>query len=336
MTAAEIEIDRTKLRRAALRAALRRGDVIAATRAWERLRVDGAELAREEALAARGARAAVGRALRDARRRRAHANGTSVPAVGVPLRFESVLLRFRGAISTAALYLLLFTLFFAIYPPRPPEGAAPAAAPPELSAQAQPEPTRAPTGARGRTSATLAPVALAPAAPPEPSPTAEPTAAPTIAPATGAPVRSPSTAGVTAGVPGGVGGGVPGGTPGGVVGGVPGASGSARPTPAPTLNVLPLNPPPLAVGTDRFLFRVVDSRTGVPLSSVCVIYGTLTCGPADPHTNALGYFWLDLIGRVAANWSFRFNLDGYVSVTVNKTYRTGQGTVVTTVDLRRR
>jgi hypothetical protein len=121
-----------------------------------------------------------------------------------------------------------------------------------------------------------------------------------------------------------------------VVGGVPGATGRATPSPSPSVNVLPLYPPPLLGGADRFLFRVIDSRTGQPLANVCVIYGTLSCGPRDPHTNELGYFWLDLTPPAASNWSFRFSLDRYVSVTVNKTYRPRQGTVITTVDLRRR
>lgn len=321
--------------RARLRLALRSGDVLGAARAWERLRVDPNGLDRSEVAAARAARATVGRAIRDARRRRARATvrpAQSATVVRFPL--ESAFARFQGGISAAVTLLLVFSLFLVMTPSRP-EILAPAAAP-ELTTVAQPELTRAVTGGRGRTSATLAPVAVATTPQPTPQPTAAPTVAVTSAPRTGAPAATASTGGVPGGAPGGVPGGVPSGTPGGVVSGVPGATGRLTPSPSPSVYVLPLNPPTLLGGADRFMFRVVDSRTGAPLSNVCVIYGTITCEPKDPHTNLLGYFWLDLTPPAASNWSFRFSLDGYVAVTVNKTYRPRQGTVVTTVDLRRR
>jgi hypothetical protein len=116
---------------------------------------------------------------------------------------------------------------------------------------------------------------------------------------------------------------------------VPGGTGSGLPTPSPSVNVLPLTPPPLAAGSDRFLFRLVDSRTGAPLANVCVDYATLTCTPDRPHTNALGYFWLDLTPPAATNWTFRFTLSGYRTVSLNRTYRQGQGTVITSINLRR-
>lgn len=330
--------DRSRLRRAAFRAAVRRGDIVAAARAWERLRVDPHGLDRNEVAAARAARSAVGRAIRDARRRRAH--GTVRPTqsgavIAFPL--ESTFTRFRGGVSTAVLFLFVFSLFLVLSPPRPPEGLAPAAAAPELTARSQPDPTRAPTGARGRTAATLAPVAFtATQTPATPEPTTTPAVPAASAPATGAPAATSAVGAVASGVPGGLPGGVPSGTPGGVVGGLPGATGRVTPSPSPSVNVLPLNPPVLVAGTDRFLFRVIDSRTGVPLSNVCVDYATLTCGSDKPHTNLLGYFWLDIQPPAASAWRFRFSLDGYVSVTINKTYRAGQGTAITTVDLRRR
>ena len=330
-----IELDRTAIRRAALRAALRRGDGIGAARAWERLRVDGSGLPREEVRAARQARASVGRALRQARLRRAEPTPSPRLALLPAAALEGTWLRRRGAISTAAAFLLVFTLLFVIYPPRPvDEGFAPAAAAPELTELAQPDPTRAPTGARGRTSATLPPLVFT-TAPPQPTPEPAATPAPTAA-RSGAPAATSAVGAIPGGAPGGVTGGVPSGTPGGVVGGVVGGTGKATPSPSPSVNVLPLYPPTLLGGADRFLFRVIDSRTGAPLSNVCVIYGTLTCGPTDPHTNLLGYFWLDLTPPAATNWSFRFNLAGYTAVTLTKTYRPRQGTVITTVDLRRR
>jgi len=320
--------DRRALRRrAALRAALRTGDLPSVARAWERMRVGGAVLTREEAAAAHAARATLGRAIRDARWRRAHPQARpSLTLADQTLALpESALVRFRGTISTAAALLLVFGLLLVLFPPQAPAGDVPAAPP----SQAQPEPTRAPTGGRGRTSATLAPVALAPTPALEPTPTPEPTPAPTVAPATPAPASAPvaRTAAPAGSPPTSA---APGGVPGGT------GSGGASAAPAPKANVLPLDPPPLPAGTERFLFRIVDSRTGVPLANVCVVLGTRECGPNDYHTNTLGYYWLDLTGRVATNWSFGFRLDGYVTVNVNKTYRTGQGTVVTIIDLRAR
>ncbi len=335
--------EHSKLRRATLRAALQRGDVVAAARAWERLRIDPHGLDRNEVAAARAARSTVGRAIRDARSRRAHATVRPTHA-GAVIAFppESAFMRLRGKVSTALLFLFVFSLFLVIYPPSPQEDLAPAAAAPELTAQAQPDPTRAPTGARGRTAETLAPLALTAATPmpATPEPTAAPTLAAASAPPTSAPAATAAIGALPGGVPGGVAGGVPSGTPGGAVGGDPGATGRATPTPSPSpspsVNVLPLNPPTLLAGVDRFLFRVIDARTGVPLSNVCVDYATLSCGPDKPRTNLLGYFWLDITPPAATAWRFRFTLDGFISVTTEKTYRPGQRTVLTTVDLRRR
>ena len=335
------ELDRAGLRRATLRAALRRGDTMAAARAWDRVRVDGAGLRHDEIRAARDARAAVGRAIRDARWRRSQAVNAAARALApaIPVPGVRRALRLQRAIGTAVAVLIVFALMLVIAPPKPAEGLAPAAAAPELTTPARTEPTRAPAGARGRSSELLAIVPAS--APPEPVttpvPTAEPSAAPPSAAPLSTPATSPSVGGVPSGAPGGVSGGVPGGTPGGVVGGAPGGTGSATPapSPAPSVNVLPLTPPPLAADSDRFLFRVIDSRTGSTLSNVCVDYATLKCTADRPHTNALGYFWLDLSPPAAAAWTFRFTLEGYRVTTVNRTYTSGQGTVTVTVSLRR-
>lgn len=323
MSAAIDGLDRHVRRRAALRAALRRGDAIAAARAWERLRIDADGIAWHERAAARAARVAVGRAIRDARRRRALAPAAmDAGATDIAAASPTVLARYRGALSASAILVFLLALFV----PRPAEELAPAAAAPELVTTIVPAASLAPSG-RGRTSASAQPVADLESPPPSAVPTPS-------APA--APAASPS--GVAGGTAGGATGGVVGGATGGAVGGTLGGTGTKTlppaptPTPAPAINLLPVSPVPLPPGADRFLFRVVDSRTGVPLSQVCVVYGTTTCGPSDPHTNVLGYYWFDLDPTMATAWNFRFFLDpDYFSATVDRTYRPSMGTSPTTV-----
>ena len=63
--------DRVAARRAAFRDALRRADLVIAARAAARLQAHAAALDGEELRAARAARIAFGRAIRDARARRA-------------------------------------------------------------------------------------------------------------------------------------------------------------------------------------------------------------------------------------------------------------------------
>lgn len=316
--------------RALLRHALRKGDLVAAARAFERMRVAGAVVTRDEATSARAARTAVGRAIRDARRRKAHPPAAETIAVPViPLRASHALRR-RLALALAVLNVLALIGLTVLYG-RPDEGYAPAAAAPPLVAQVQSAPTPTP-GGKGRTSATAAPVAVVTT----PAPTAPPSEAPT-----GTPIPS----GQPEGQPGGVVGGVPGGTPGGVVGGVPGGTGTKTltptpaptPTPTPSINVAPPgSPPPLIAGQDRFVFYVEDASTKLPLGGVCMSYGLQFCTDQDPHTNAQGYVWLYMQRGMATTWSFKFFLDGYYTATITKKYTPGMGNNTTSINLRRR
>jgi len=319
--------DRSSPRRAALRAALRGGDILATARAWERLRADPSGITRDQLLAARTARLALGRAIRNARWRRTQgiAPAREIAAAAAP---TTARVRVRRALLVA-LAVGLVLAGIGLWPREAPEGFAPAAAPPETQQRA----TQAFSGGRGRSSATLPPIVAA-------SPTAEPTptAPPSDAPGSGA----PGTPGPS-GVPGGIPGGVPGGTPGGVVGGVPGGTGNATPTPAPVptpsptpdVRVVPEGtPPPRQPGWDRITFHVFDSATRFPLPGVCVSYGT-ACGPDDYHTNSLGYYWLDLQPPAASLWSFRFVFDGYFTAQTQIRYERGQSRNVD-IYLRRR
>ena len=76
------ELDRRGLWRAFLHRALRQGDLLGASRAFDHLRVAGAALTREEANAAREARIAVGHAIRDARWRQDHDVLYGIPVGG--------------------------------------------------------------------------------------------------------------------------------------------------------------------------------------------------------------------------------------------------------------
>lgn len=327
MSTAELE-PRLLRRRTAFRAALRRGGVITVARSWERLRGAAAAQSPEEVLAARAARTALGRAIRAARWRRTHPMRTTRSELSVAMLPARGPVR-RGTFAVACAVLTAVALI--VFLPRDARPA-PAAAPP---AQARvPAATPEPAGGRGRTTATAAPAVALSSATPVPTP--EPTAAPTPAPAA---TSGPPRTAAPAGQPGGAVGGVPGGQPGGVAGGTIGGGGAATPrptpSPAPTLNVLPQTPPPMPRGANRFYFRVVDRDTRATLANVCVIYGTVNCGPSDPHTNTLGNYWLDASPN-SSRWTFYFVRADYWPQTVDATYEPGMGSTPILVFMRRR
>ena len=293
-----------------------RGDTLAVARAWERSRVEG--LAPTAAEAAQ-ARAAVGRAIRDARVRRAlgheprRAEDDVLPVM--PRRSTARWVVAGGAVLVALIAVLLLRA------PSANGGGGTPVARPAASAPI--------TGARGRTSATLAPVAEA-----TPPPTVAPTPLATSLPEASGNANAPSVGGPTPGGATSVGG-IGSGTGSGAS--TPAPSPSPLPSPSSSVNALPSLPPRLAPGQDRFVFRVLDAATGMPLANVCVDYATLACGPDKPHTGPLGYYWLDMPPSAAPNWTFRFYLEpDYVPATMNTRYVTGMGDRLTTVLLRHR
>ena len=124
-------------------------------------------------------------------------------------------------------------------------------------------------------------------------------------------------------------GGAASGEAGGVPGGVEGGTGSTvGASPGPTLNILPLVPPPVEPESVRITFIVVDGETLKPLAAACVVLGTGTCTPDKPHTNARGMWWRDLPRKGAALlWDFRFFMEGYVPAQVQLTH-TGNSRVI--------
>jgi len=331
MSAAEIGALSMRPERATLRAALRRGDALTAARAWERLRVVAESISVHERAAARSARKAVGRAIRDARYRRMQSAMDAFAPTAPAAAAEAAAARSRLVPVALAVAALAVVALLIVFFPRADEDYAPAAAAPAEVAQPTVVPT-ANTGGRGRTSETLAPLALV--TPPPAELSAAPSATASAA-ASGAPGATNAAGAQPGGVSGGVTGGVVGGAPGGVVGGVVGGTGTKTLPPAtPTPYILPRTPPQLPPGQDRFLFRVVDQSTGAALAGVCVNYGFAVCGPQDPHTNVDGLYWLDLNPGMATAWNFRFFKDDFLTANLNKTYRPGMGITTTTVFLR--
>ncbi len=294
--------------------------------------MDGGTLTGHESTAARAARAALGRAIRTARWRRAHPEPLSVVESAVALPRDTR--AFQRAMLAVGAFAVVTILVIALLPGLRPSPT-PAAAPPEPIAR--PMPTLAPAGGRGRTLETPSPLAVVPVATPPPATSAPPSVEPTQAPApeAAAPVQvGPPATGAPGGAPSGVPGGVPGGTPGGVPGGVPGGTGTGpaiTPAPTPAGIYLPSGtPPPQAQGSERFFFKVIDSVTRTPLPDVCVIYGQYT---SCLFTNSDGLYWLDVPPN-GSRWSFYFSRSDYWPTEIIEQYVPGMGSVPTTVYLR--
>lgn len=85
---------------------------------------------------------------------------------------------------------------------------------------------------------------------------------------------------------------------------------------------IPLDLPGVLPGYVRMTVQVVDNGTSRPLEDVCVIYGTLACGPEEPKTNSMGFWALDV--PVTSNpipWDLRFESPGYRSQATRITTR---------------
>ena len=291
----ERDLRRHAARRAALHAALRSGDALVAARAASRLRLDGLLLTPDEFSRAREARRAVGLAIVKAR----------IPKTDAPPRHEAAIAPARGSyrrlIAAAALAaaVLIALLFFGNGRGLGPAGGGtPAAA----DAQQQQQQAQLIAVSRGRTILLPADV-VAVEASPTPAPTAEPT--PEVAPTSG-----PAGAGAPAPTsgPGGTGsGGSGGGSGGGNGSGTGSGSGTGLATPVPTAT--PPVPPP---GYSRLNVIVYDATNGRPLPGVCIIIGTLNCGPTAPHTDQNGRWSADVAASSNSTlWDLYFIKQGY-------------------------
>ena len=296
------------LRRASFRDALRRGDPLAVARAAARLQAHADQLAGPEFVAAREARIAVGRAIREARVRRATLARPMLVPAAIPLQ------RRRRVRYAAAAAVLIAAVVFGgwLAQPRasddtsgggPPAAAAPDAAVP-ISVQS-----------RGRVvlAVAAAPVVEVPQATTAPEPVT------VIAPAADATSGPTAVPGASGGAPGGTnpgGSGAPGSGTGGSGGAAPSAAPTAMPTPRPT----PL--PPLARGFARLTGVVIDTSTGRGLAGACVSLGPCTAGA--PRTDGYGRWTLDLpVGSGRLDWGLEFVKPGYTLGTQSVRSRTG-------------
>jgi len=275
---------------------------------------------------ARAARARLGRALREARRRKwlgGPAIVQRVPRIETPLPRSWPVQSISNVVVALATIGALAVLIL-VPQIRPPEAAAPAAAPELVAARVQVVESR--LGGRGRTTAAVAFVAEpsptpAPTASPVPSPSAEPTVAPRRS---SAPVPVATPGGQPSGAPGGV----PGGTPGGVPGGQPGGTGAATPIPVLRAPLSPFVTPPPA-GFGRVTLLVVNGVNGEPLQDVCIVLGTGRCGPSSFYTNAEGIWFQDLPKEAATLWEIRFVLDKFTTIPNGPTHMTFAGKDIT-------
>ncbi|HEY6959801.1 MAG TPA: hypothetical protein VI814_13335 [Candidatus Limnocylindria bacterium] len=292
----ERDLQRYASRRAALHSALRGGDALVAARAASRLRLDGFLLTADEFARARDARRALGLAIVKAR---------MTKAGDEPLRHDAAITetprsnrRLIAAAALVAALLIALLLFGNGRGLGPAGGGTPAA---NDAPQQQPQ-AQLLTVSRGRT-ITLPADIVAVEAPPTPAATAIPTGAPTEAPAgSGQP-------GPTSG-PGGTGaGGSGGGSGGGDGSGTGSGSGTGLGTPTPTAT--PAIVPP---GYSRLNVVVYDASTGRPLPDVCIIIGTLNCGPTQPHTDRNGRWSADVAATNNSTlWDLYFIKSGYVT-----------------------
>ena len=272
-------LSRLFARRVALGLALSRADMTAAARAAGRIRLSELGISAEEQGQARFARATLGRAIRDARARTLRA-----PVTRPALRAADVATakggRSRAALVAAlgvAAVLVVFLLFLGS-PGGPLSGVRASGDVRSASSQQVLDPTQQ---SRGRTGVFTQQIALG---------------APT---GTSAPVASPRPTQDADEGRGGGGGGGGGGAGRGGVGFVP---------------LPPIVPPPTPtpIGYVRFHGRVIDATTGLGVSGVCVIIGSLDCGPDKPHSDAQG-FW-SVVVTSQPYWDFGWQRTGYRSV----------------------
>ncbi len=303
-------------RRAALYTAMRSGDAIFAARAAARVRVPLAQLSAAELLRAREARRTLGRAIVMAR----------LPhRVEQPLQTGIAILEWRSGSRKRALLAALGVLAILLLLIGDSGSLGSSGAPDEAAAEPQQQQTQVDQillVSRGRTVA-LPPVivAVAPTATPTPAPTATATPAPEptkavatagtgTAPRTASPRPTGTGSGGGSGGTGatGAGSGGSGGGSGSGSGGAGGGSGSGTgfPTPQP----LPPVPPP---GFGRFQIIVLDAFTNRPIPGACVIIGTQSCDPSQPHTDANGRWAVDIPATTRTTlWDIYFSKPGYV------------------------
>jgi hypothetical protein len=288
-------LSRLLARRVALGLALYRSDMKAAARAAGRIRLPELGVSAEEENAARYARATLGRAIRDARARALRA-----PIIRPAFKREEIIAskpsRRRLALFTtlAAAVGLIIVILLLGQPGGPLSGVR---APGTAGTASSQQILDATNQSRGRTTSFTQQVAVG-----------KPTGTP--APAASNPANSFDRDDFHGG--GGGGGSGSGGSGTGGVGIVPVPPAIPGPTPIPS-------------GYVRFHGRIFDAATGAPLPAVCVIIGSLDCGPDKPHSDADGYW--EATVTLQPYWDFGWQKVGYAP-RLERLYSFGQNDVL--------
>ena len=273
-------LSRLFARRVALGLALSRADLTAAARAAGRIRLPELGLSADERNAARYTRATIGRAIRDARARNLRA-----PIVRRAYQpADAVAPRRRGRLAiAAALAVAAVVVVFILFLGTPGGPLTGIRASGNTSVSSSQQVLDATKESRGRTGKFSQPVAVgAPSGTPAPLGTPDP---------------APEREDIHGGRGGGGGGGGGSGT--GGVGIVPLPPIVPPPSPTPAVYV-------------RFHGRVVDAASGAGIAGVCVVIGSLNCGPDKPHTDAQG-FW-SVVVTSQPYWDFGWQVTNYKSV----------------------
>jgi hypothetical protein len=311
--------DPLELRRAQFRDAVRRDDALATARAAARLRAHARDLGARDLETVRAARQMFGRAIRDARVRRAFGSIPLEPAIAIPLRRPR---RIPYALATT---IVVVVLAFGAVLAQPlldaseqdgGGGGAPAAVPSDA-------PILVSALSRGRV--VLAEVAVAPAIA-EPAPTAEPEPSASASPAP----TSGAGAAIGSAAPSGSGG--PGSGTGSGSGSGSGA-GTRSPSPAPTATRSPA--PTFAAcfvsiqrGFARLCGQVIDAQTGRGIAGACVSLGACTDQSARTDPNGRWAFVLP-VGNGSLQWGLEFAMPGYRTASYTQTSRQGFITIPT-------
>lgn len=254
-------------RRVALWRALSRGDLPGTARSSARARVADLSLTVGELKAAHFARSRLGRAIREARARAAYGRDPLSPAL--PVRVPP-----RGS-SRSFLFAVLIGVSLAVIAWLASSGGQAGVAGQAPSGAALAPSTRNfafSEASRGRTVSVPLPVAA------EPLPTSTPVLRlepPQISGSVNSGAAPPVTAGTGSGGAGG-----------------PGAGGGGKGVTEPSSI-----PPTSAVvpsGYVRFHGRVVDAFTGRGIPGMCLVIGSLDCAADKPHSDANGYWSVDL------------------------------------------
>ena len=92
-----------------------------------------------------------------------------------------------------------------------------------------------------------------------------------------------------------------------------GAAAQASPSPSPTASPVAQSSPSGTPSPEPALWRVdgyIVNQSGKPLKDVCIVIGPNGCQQFSPHTDARGYWFIDVaVGRAA--FDFSFELPGY-------------------------